>query len=76
MPLDHVPGDQHGVDVGPVHRADHRAHRVVHRQQDVGLLAEGERADPVLQAEGAGAVDALPVTGLGRIDKKELRNRP
>ena len=66
LPLHGAPGDEHRVDVRRVGEDDDRPDRVDHRrrvdridveQDDVGLLARRQRADPVLEPDRARSVD-------------------
>jgi hypothetical protein len=60
LPLAHLAGDDHGLDVGAIHQRDHRSGHVVERrhverrgveQDDVGLLARRERARLAVQSQ-------------------------
>ena len=60
LPLAHLAGDDHRLDVGAVHQRDHRPRHLVERRHvdrfgvendDVGLLARRERADLAVQPQ-------------------------
>ncbi len=74
--------DHHGPDVRDIRRADHRPHRIDDRchvdglridDDEVGLLARGQRARAVGDPGDLGAIDRRPAQDLPRID--EIRRR-
>src|SRR5205823_13252386 len=66
LPLAHLARDDHGLDVAAVHQGDDRSRHVVERRNvdrlgveddDVGLLARGERAGPAVKSQVLRTID-------------------